>query len=605
MYATVNTVSAGPPHRVLNYFCTFPATWFSTDGTMIDWLRGLLAEGNFMPHGMCYLWQPGVLGLHVVSDALITLAYFSIPFTLVYFVRKRQDLQFHWMFLCFAVFIVACGTTHLMEIWVIWHPTYWLSGGIKAVTAVASVPTAILLVRLIPQALQLPSPATLRIANAELEREIADRRRAETEIRRINEQLEQRVAERTRELEATNRVLRQTQLAVMQTERLRALGQMASGIAHDINNALSPATLYSHSLLERGAGLSDELREDLRAIHGAIEDVAHTVARMRDFYRTREPQFAPVPVHLNRVLEQVIDLTRARWQDMPQERGLVINLETRVPADLPPVLGEEGEIRDALTNLVLNAVDAMPEGGKLTLHAYAESGQPVAPRSPSQVRVDVRDTGVGMTEEVRRRCMEPFFTTKGERGTGLGLAMVYGMAKRHGAHIEIESTPRIGTAMSLIFPATVAAHAAAVPHTVSTRSAHSLRILVVDDDERVLKATRRILESDGHRVTAAEGGQAGIDMFIAAVRHGEPFALVISDLGMPYVDGRKVAAAVKTASPRTPVLLVTGWGYGMRAESDRPAHVDRLLSKPTQVEDLRQALAELTTESASQRVAEL
>ena len=160
---------------------------------MLDPFRRLLAEDNFMPHGMCYLWQPGVLGLHVVSDALITLAYFSIPFTLIYFVRKRKDLQFHWMFLCFAVFIVACGTTHLMEIWVIWHPTYWLSGAIKALTAVASVPTAILLVRLIPQALQLPSPSMLRITNAELEREIADRRRAETEVRRINEQLEQRV----------------------------------------------------------------------------------------------------------------------------------------------------------------------------------------------------------------------------------------------------------------------------------------------------------------------------------------------------------------------------------------------------------------------------
>src|SRR6266581_1747842 len=318
---------------------------------MIAWFQQLLAEGNFMPHGMCYLWQRGVLGLHVVSDALITLAYFSIPFTLVYFVRKRKDLQFHWMFLCFALFIVACGTTHLMEIWVIWHPTYWLSGGIKALTAMASVPTAILLIRLVPQALQLPSPSTLRIANAELERQIAERQRAESDVRRINEQLEQRVADRTRELEATNRVLRQTQLAVMQTERLRALGQMASGIAHDINNALSPATLYSHSLLEQGAGLSSELREDLQAIHFAIEDVAGTVARMREFYRAREPQFAPVPVQLNRILEQAIDLTRARWQDMPQERGLVISLETCVAVDLPPVLGEQSEIRDAVANL--------------------------------------------------------------------------------------------------------------------------------------------------------------------------------------------------------------------------------------------------------------
>ncbi len=561
---------------------------------MIAWFQQLLlAEGNFMPHGMCYLWQPGVLGLHVVSDALITLAYFSIPFTLIYFVRRRKDLQFHWMFLCFAVFIVACGTTHLMEIWVIWHPTYWLSGGIKALTAVASVPTAILLIRLVPQALQLPSPSTLRIANAELEREIAERKRAESNVRQINEQLERRVAERTRELEATNRVLRQTQLAVMQTERLRALGQMASGIAHDINNALSPATLYSHSLLEQGVGLSSELREDLQAIHFAIKDVADTVARMREFYRARDPRFSPVPVQVNRIVEQAIELTRARWQDMPQERGLVINLETCVDADLPPVLGEQSEIRDALANLVLNAVDAMPDGGTLTLQACAVA--------PKHVRVDVRDTGVGMTEEVRRKCMEPFFTTKGERGTGLGLAMVYGVVQRHGAQIEIDSTPRTGTTISLIFPATVAERALVEPRTVSSQPLQSLRILVVDDDARVLSAMRKILEGDGHSVTVADGGQAGIDAFIAAARHGEPFAVVISDLGMPYIDGRKVAAAVKGESPWTPVLLVTGWGYGMRADSDYPAHVDRLLSKPTRVEELRQALAELTAEPTSRR----
>jgi C4-dicarboxylate-specific signal transduction histidine kinase len=202
---------------------------------------------------------------------------------------------------------------------VIWHPTYWLSGGIKALTALASVPTAVLLARLIPQALELPSPSALRVANADLEREIAERRRAETKIRRMNEELEHRVAERTRELEAANRGLRQAQLAIMQTERLRALGQMAGGIAHNINNALSPATLYAQSLLERGDRLSDDLRLDLKAIHSAIDDVSQTVARMRDFYRQREPQFLPVVVQLDRVVEQVIELTRARWQDMPQE----------------------------------------------------------------------------------------------------------------------------------------------------------------------------------------------------------------------------------------------------------------------------------------------
>ena len=136
----------------------------------MDHIDHFLSTEGFMPHGLCYLWQPGVLGLHVVSDSLITLAYFSIPFTLLYFVRKRTDLQFNWMFVCFAVFIMACGTTHLMEIWTVWHPAYWLSGSIKALTALASVPTAILLIKLVPDALRLPSPSALQSANMELAR---------------------------------------------------------------------------------------------------------------------------------------------------------------------------------------------------------------------------------------------------------------------------------------------------------------------------------------------------------------------------------------------------------------------------------------------------
>lgn len=161
-------------------------------------------SSGFMPHGMCYLWQPGVLGLHVTADALISAAYFSIPFTLVYFVRKRTDLRFSWILVCFAVFIVACGASHLMEIWTIWRPDYWLSGAVKAVTALASVPTAILLAKLVPVALRLPSPSALEDANRELAREVAERKAAEATVRAINSSLEARVAERTAELESAN-----------------------------------------------------------------------------------------------------------------------------------------------------------------------------------------------------------------------------------------------------------------------------------------------------------------------------------------------------------------------------------------------------------------
>jgi PAS domain S-box-containing protein len=849
---------------------------------------------DFMPHGMCYLWRPDLLALHVISDGLITLAYFSIPFTLLYFVRRRRDLEFNWMFVCFAVFIVACGTTHLMEIVTVWQPAYWLSGGIKAITALASVPTAILLVRLIPRALAIPGPAALR-------REIEERQRAEQEVRRVNEELEARVADRTAELEAMNvrlrtearqreeaedanrrnrqlleavidnspaviyvkqadgrylltnrryeeifhigrgqmlgrtdfdlfehaaadaframdqRViaaggpiseveiapqpdgthtyisvkaplrdangriyaifgvstditeqmkneerlraqlehlrllerttqligerqdlhsifeavlssvedhlfvdlgcicmrgghehrlaisavgprskpladqlglheqgaidrdahfakclagelayepdlaqstlpmhvrlvqlgirsmvsvpliveskafgvltcarrtaasfsgddldflrqltahvalaahqaqlydslqrayedLRHSQQSVLQQERLRALGQMASGIAHDINNALSPAALYTQVLRERETALSEESKERLAIIQRAIEDVANTVARMREFYRPREAQLEHAPVDAGKLLHQVVELTRARWSDMPQERGAVIRLHEQVEADLPAIMGSDSEIRDAVTNLVLNAVDAMPEGGELTLRAFRDG-------ATNRVGIEVCDTGVGMSEDVRTRCLEPFFTTKGERGTGLGLAMVYGMARRHDAELQIESAAGKGTKMRLLFPATSAAavQRGAGPGT----EVRERRILVIDDDPLLLRSVRDALEADGHVVEAAGGGQLGIDAFTAAQQRGEAFDFVLTDLGMPHVDGRRVAAAIKAMSPRTPVVLLTGWGHRLLATRDVPPGVDRVISKPPKVSELRQVLRDL------------
>jgi len=183
---------------------------------MLEFLRKLFAA-EFMGHGYCYLWKPQIVWLHVTSDTLITLAYYSIPVTLAYFVRKRRDLPFNWMFLMFGAFILGCGTTHLMEVWTVWHGTYRLAGVIKLITAVLSASTAVALVPLMPKALALPSPARLEAANRALEQEVCSRQRAEEEIRKLNESMERRVSERTTELEVTNRDL-QNQIA----ERRRA-----------------------------------------------------------------------------------------------------------------------------------------------------------------------------------------------------------------------------------------------------------------------------------------------------------------------------------------------------------------------------------------------
>ncbi|HEU4846232.1 MAG TPA: ATP-binding protein [Burkholderiaceae bacterium] len=399
--------------------------------------------------------------------------------------------------------------------------------------------------------------------------------------------------------------IRQTQQTVMQQERLRALGQMASGIAHDINNAISPVALYTESLLETEPDLSPRTRENLEVIKRAIDDVAATVARMREFYRQREPQLSLTPVDANLLLQQVIDLTRARWSDMPLQRGIVIRMMTELAPDLPPIHGIEGEIREALTNLIFNAVDAMPDGGTLMLRTRHRRSQPdgVHNPPPQQVLIEISDSGVGMDEATRRRCLEPFFTTKGERGTGLGLAMVYGMTERHGAGIEIDTRPNGGTTMRLRFP--VQANAGATVPVQQGMPPSARRILVVDDDPMVLKSLRDILEIDGHTVTSADGGQAGIDIFTAAVHGATPFELVISDLGMPYIDGRKVSAAIKELSPTTPIILLTGWGQRLLTDGDSPNHTDCVLSKPPKLRELRTALTQLLGSGTASEETEL
>ncbi len=368
----------------------------------------------------------------------------------------------------------------------------------------------------------------------------------------------------------------------MQQERLRALGEMASGIAHDINNSLSPVMLYTGLLLEQKTNLGPDSRRHLETIQRAVSDVAETIARLKEFYRQREPQLTLASVQLNQLAEQVVALTRARWHDVPQQRGIVVQIKTALSPDLPAVLGAESEIREALINLVFNAVDAMPQGGTLTLRTKV---------SDKKVGVEIADTGTGMDEATRRRCLDPFFTTKGERGTGLGLAMVYGIAQRHNADLKIESELGKGTVIRLTFPAATSAIASPVTSSSKGPILPRLRLLVVDDDPLLLQALCDILEADGHVVVATNGGQAGIDAFQVALGRKEPFAVVITDLGMPYVDGRAVAGAVKAASPSTPVILLTGWGRRLGSKGDVPPHVDCVLSKPPKPVELREGLA--------------
>jgi PAS domain S-box-containing protein len=389
------------------------------------------------------------------------------------------------------------------------------------------------------------------------------------------------------EARAANAELSQVKQAVVQQERLRALGQMASGIAHDINNAITPAALYIESLLEQDKTLNARARERLSLVQQAIAAVVQTVARLREFCRPREAQSLREAVDLNDVVQQSVALTRARWHTMALGKGISIQTELNLANSLPAILGSESEIRDAIVNLIFNAVDAMPAGGTITLQTRAVD---------NGVTVEVRDTGIGMDEQTRRRCLEPFFSTKGEQGSGLGLAMVYGMLKRHGGEIEIDSESGRGTTMRLQFPidsARVQRQQTTSPQSAFAGKRSGIRILLADDDPALLESVGAALQADGHHVMTADDGQSAIDAFEAADKAGAPFAVVITDFVMPAVDGRKVSNVVNQMRPGTPVIMLTAYGHRVSAQDDTLHNLDHILAKPANLADLRNTLARL------------
>ena len=284
---------------------------------------------------------------------------------------------------------------------------------------------------------------------------------------------------------------------------------------------------------------------------------------------------------------------------MAQQRGAVIVTKLENESGKVIVMAIESELREALINLVFNATDAMSEGGTLTLRTgYAlESGKDVS----RQAFIEVADTGMGMDEATRRRCLEPFFTTKGDRGSGLGLAMVYGIAQRHGAQIGIVSTPGEGTTIRLTFPQASPASQSTATTRVQKIPRHT-RILLIDDDPVLLTSLRETLVQEGHQVQTANGGRVGIEAFLVAHKAGIPFPVVITDLGMPHVDGRAVAAAITAAAPATSIILLTGWGQRLIASGQRPEGVVAVLSKPPRLTELRECLAEHAGEIAEKEI---
>jgi signal transduction histidine kinase/ActR/RegA family two-component response regulator len=391
--------------------------------------------------------------------------------------------------------------------------------------------------------------------------------------------------------------LRRTQQVVVQQERLRALGQMASGVAHDVNNALSPIVAYSELLLTTHPELTGSSKKYLQIIKRSAEDIAHIVARMREFYRRRSGSEPLEQVDVNLIIHEVIELTRPRWRDISQREGVSIQIEKTLEPQLPLLFSDPSEFREVLTNLVFNAVDALVQGGTITF--VTRSINVPDPENDGatlrRLQVEVKDNGVGMDEKIRQRCMEPFFSTKSLRGgTGLGLAMVYGMVQRHEGSIEIESSPGHGTCIRLTFPieAKLQQIVRDIPPQVEKK--HALHVLCIDDEEPIRLLLEDCLTHFNHRVTTAASGEQGIKLFRMAQLNKQPFEVVITDFGMPKMDGHHVARTIKAECPLTPIIMMTGWATLMKENSKTVPEVDAMVSKPPCMQELNDLLLRIT-----------
>jgi signal transduction histidine kinase len=411
--------------------------------------------------------------------------------------------------------------------------------------------------------------AALRSINERLQLEIAERRRAEDAVLESNRQL----------AEALGR-LKEAQEEVIQRERMLALGRMANGIAHDFNNTLAPIVGFSELLVMKPEllGDPDKARNYLEMIHTAAKDSARVVSRLREFYRYRDKNEIFSPVVLNDLLLQVVSLTQPRWKDQALAAGVNIEIRTEF-GKLPTVPGNEDDLREAIMNLMFNAIDAIPKRGIITLSSEVQGRWAV---------VTVSDTGVGMTEEVRARCLEPFFTTKVDQGTGLGLGSVYGTVRRHEGEIDIQSEPGRGTSVTISLPIEKDLKRPEAPK-LAPDFAKPLRILVVEDEPLVREVLTVYLAEDKHQITVAADGREGLEKF----KSGGPFDLVLTDRAMPEMHGDALAAEIKKIAPQQPIILLTGFGDLMSGAGEQPTGVDMVVSKPFTLTTLRNAIGKI------------
>jgi len=539
-------------------------------------LERLLDSSMFSPHGICLLWEPELIWLHVFSDAVIAAAYFSIPFALAIIVSKRRDFQFGWIGWSFAAFIMACGLTHIFSIITLWVPIYGIEGIVKALTAVASIITAVILWPLIPKIIAIPSSAQLRQAYVALEEEGKQRRGAETLLQRF------------RETEATGTQIRQAQ-------KMEAVGQLTGGIAHDFNNIL---TVITGTIEILGEAVAD--RPQLAQIARLIEQAASRGAALTQHLLAfaRKQPLQPTSVDINTLMVDTVKLLQPTI-------GERVSIDLVPGEDVAPALVDASQLATAILNLALNARDAMPNGGQLrieTTNVELQDNRVQAydgPAAGQYVMISISDTGHGIAAGELNKVFEPFYTTKEVgKGTGLGLSMVYGFVKQSKGHITIQSEKGRGTNVLICLPRADAEATPVVNTRVPERAEQGYEtILVVEDDPLVRSYVLTQIRSLGYRTLAASNGLEAL----AVLRGSEQIDLLFTDVIMPgSINGRELSIEASKLRPGLKVLFTSGYTENAIDHDGRLDHGVQLLKKPYRRSDLasmlRIALTTHTTE---------
>jgi signal transduction histidine kinase/CheY-like chemotaxis protein len=520
-----------------------------------------------LPHGACLLWKPELLWLNAVSDAMVAVAFLTTAFVLGYYVwLRRRDVMFRSVFWSLAIFTAVCGGSRLLSILTLWVPAYDIEAAAKSVLALVSVAVTAAMLLMRPRLLVLPTRIQLQQAYAALEEEIKQRRKAEAMVKRFQE------------IEASEAQVRQAQ-------KMEAIGQLTGGVAHDFNNIL---TVITGTIEILGDAVHD--RPDLAQITQMISAAASRGADLTQHLLAfaRQQPLQPRATDVNAL---VVDAARLLRPTLGEQ----IEIDSMLAHDSAPALIDPSQLSTAILNLALNARDAMPNGGKLTLETrnvvldqdYANMNTEVKPGN--YVMVAVSDTGDGIPGSLLDKVFEPFFTTKDVgKGSGLGLSMVYGFIKQSNGHIKIYSEEGHGTTVKLYLPqATGVADAPATETGISGSEHGDESILIVEDDALVREyVVTQISRLGYHTLAASNTAEA-----LAIINGPERFDLLFTDVIIPGgMNGRQLATEAKTRRPGLKILYTSGYTENAIVHHGRLDAGVLLLPKPYLSSDLARML---------------